>query len=389
MKKKLFAILLCLALAVGILPTAVMAEEEDPRYPVVEFTIVKKVAKTADAAAPAAETFAFVLEDTEEVEKKSPATYGIELPEELKIETNGVGDYVKTVKAKIDMSMVNPNGGWKEIFPVGGQTPVSYYKTFHITEKNDAKEGWEYSTAEYAVTFKYDLDTRNMTCGVYEIGNDVTFRTADFINTYTKQAPAAKTVELPFTITVKQGGNVAPGKQTFELETFDVGNSNAHEYADVKVTASVETNGVKDYDGKLVITGPENQVAEFTSEGFYVREKNTGAASWEYSDAVWYVTPNMNDGYDICPAEPKTSDNGDYYDPDRENVAEKMTFVNIYTQNQSAGTTDPEAPTTPDETKAPATGDSGNAVLWIALMFLSGSAIATTAFYSRKRKNAK
>ena len=375
MKKKLLALLLCLVMAVGILPTAAMAEEGDSRHPEVQFTIVNKVVKAENAATPPAETFEFELEDTAD-EKKTPATYGIEL-DELKIETNGAGDYVKTVKARIDMAKVNPNGGWESIIPVGGQTASSYYKTFHITEKNDGKDGWEYSTNKYAVTFRFDCDARTMSCGVYEIGNDVSFRTAEFTNTYKKQAPAPKTVEIPFTVTVKQGGNVAPGKQTFELEAFGVGNSNANEYADVKVTASVETNGVKDYDGKLTITGPEDQVEQFTSEGFYVREKNTKAANWEYSDAVWYVTPNIDGGYDICPAELKTSDNGDYYDPDRDKVAEKMTFVNTYTENKTV---------TPEKPESPKTGDNNSMILWIALLFVSGSVVVGATAYSRKKE---
>ena len=370
MKKKLLALMLCMIIAAGILPAAVMAEEGDSRNPVVQFTIVKKVEKSETAATPPAETFEFVLDDTAN-EKKSLSEYGITLLDELKIATDGVNDYSKIIRAKIDMAKVNPNGGWESTIPVGSQSPSSYYKTFHITEKNDSKDGWEYSTARYAVTFKYDCDSGNMTCGVYEVGNDVSFRAAEFTNTYTKKSTAPKTIEIPFTVTVKQGGNVAPGKQTFELEIFMIGNSNTNEYKDVTCTASVETNGVGDYNGKLVITGPADQVEAFTCEGFFIREKDTKVANWEYSDAVWYVTPILNDGYDICPAELKTSDNGDYYDPDRENTAEKMTFVNTYTENKTV--------------EPPKTGDSGTLLLIAMLVICCGTA-AGTAAYSRKRK---
>ena len=377
MKKTLLSILLCLVMAVGILPTAVMAEEEvDPRNPVVQFFIEKKVEKSENAAAPSAETFEFVLKDTAN-EEKLLSDYGITLLDELKIETDGVGVYRETVRAKIDVTKVTENDGWQAIIPTGSQTVSSFNKSFYITEKNDGEDGWEYSNAKYEVKFKRDFDPQGnpttMTCGVYEIGNDV-YGIAKFTNTYTKQAPATKTVELPFTVTVKQGGNVAPGKQTFELEAFGMGNSNANEYADVKVTASVETNGVKDYDGKLTITGPEDQVGEFTSEGFYVREKNTKAANWEYSDAVWYVNPNINEGFDIYPAELKTSDNGDFYDYDREKAAEKMSFVNTYTENKTV---------TPEN---PKTGDNSVMGLWIALAVVSGSAVVGATAYSRKKR---
>ena len=397
MKKKLLALLLCLVMAVGILPTVVMAEEKDPRNPVVEFTIVKKVDNAENAVTPPAETFEFVLEDTAD-EKKPFSEYGITLLDDLKIDTDGADLYEKTVRAKIDMAKVNPNGGWNAIIPVGSQTVSSYNKTFHITEKNDAKDGWEYSTAGYAVTFKYDCETNEMTCTLHERGNDVTFRTADFTNTYTKQEQAKKAIEFPFTVTVKQGGNVAPGKQVFELEVFENSNSNADEYRDVTVTASVETNGVKDYSGSLIITGPEDQVNAFTSEGFYVREKDTKAANWTYSDAVWYVMPiGTSDGvdYNLYPAILKTSDNGEYYEFDREHPVEMMTFVNTYTANKTVEP--PEKPTNPTESNpntgalddVPQTGDNSNMILRIVLLLVSGFGVTGAVVYSKIKKYAK
>lgn len=384
MKKKLFAILLCLVMVVGILPIVALAEE-NPREPVVQFTIVKKVDKAENAVTPPAETFEFVLEDTAD-EKKPLSEYGITLLDDLKIDTDGADVYEKTVRAKIDMAKVNPNGGWNAIIPVGSQTVSSYNKTFHITEKNDGKDGWEYSTIGYAVTFKYDCDAQNLTCSLYERGNDVTFRTADFTNTYTKQEQAKKAIELPFTVTVKQGGNVAPGKQSFELEVFDIGNRNTNEYSDVTVTASVETNGVKDYNAKLVIEGPEDQVDALACEGFFVREKDTKAANWTYSDAVWFVTPGEDETglvYLIFPAEKKTTDNGEIYEPDEEKTAERMIFINIYTENKTVD------PTTPEDPKSPQTGDNSMVGLWVALLFVSGVGVVGTAVYSRKRRSVR
>ncbi len=97
------------------------------------------------------------------------------------------------------------------------------------------------------------------------------------------------TYGLPFTKTVKQGGSVAPGQETFSLEIFDIGNGNANEYKDVTYTASVKTNGAGDYEGVLTITGPASQVRQMVSEGFFVREVKGSAANWTYSDAVWRV----------------------------------------------------------------------------------------------------
>lgn len=387
MKKKLFAILLCLVMVVGILPIVALAEE-NPREPVVQFTIVKKVDKAENAVTPPAETFEFVLEDTAQ-EKKPLDYYGITLLDELKISTNGVGVYETTANVQIDLGQVNENNGWTPGIPVGSQTISWYSKTFHITEKNDGKDGWSYCSEgyeAYAVTFKYDCETNEMTCTLHERGNDVTFRTADFTNTYTKQEQAKKAIELPFTVTVKQGGNVAPGKQSFELEVFDIGNRNTNEYSDVTVTASVETNGVKDYNAKLVIEGPEDQVDALACEGFFVREKDTKAANWTYSDAVWFVTPGEDETglvYLIFPAEKKTTDNGEIYEPDEEKTAERMIFINIYTENKTVD------PTTPEDPKSPQTGDNSMVGLWVALLFVSGVGVVGTAVYSRKRRSVR
>ncbi len=63
------------------------------------------------------------------------------------------------------------------------------------------------------------------------------------------------------------------------------------EHAKELYTAAVTTNGADDYDGKLVISGPADQVEALVCEGFYIREKNAGAANWTYDDVVWHILP--------------------------------------------------------------------------------------------------
>ncbi len=94
---------------------------------------------------------------------------------------------------------------------------------------------------------------------------------------------------------MKLGGSADPGRETFELEIFDVGVRSMEEQAKDLYTATVTTNGAGDYDGRLVISGPADSVEALVCEGFYVREKNAGAANWTYDDAVWHILPERTD----------------------------------------------------------------------------------------------
>ena len=170
---------------------------------------------------------------------------------------------------------------------------------------------------------------------------------------------ATTTYKIPFTKTVTLGGNTAPGEQTFELEIFDVRNRNLSDY-DNLYQATVTTNGAGNTNGTLVISGDANSVEALFSEGFYVREKKSGAANWSYSDEVWFVESEqvtsasgddivitLPDDYtgNIPPSKPEREyifkfypttaepdDNGIHYTPQGTSV-EKMTFTNVYTYN--------------------------------------------------------
>lgn len=225
----------------------------------------------------------------------------------------------------------------------------------YLREQKGSAAGWTYSNALYQVyrnlqddqTYTYSFDRVDGE----DAGNHL--EKATFTNTYTRY-------ELPFTKTVKLGGSAAPGQENFELEIFNVGNSNLTNYGKL-YTAAVTTNGADDYDGKLVISGPADQVEALVCEGFYVREKNAGAANWTYDDAVWHI--NTEGGYIVdvdaplvnnLPADtqPETdaneyrlaiyatkrmeSDNGVYYE-DSEAPADKMTFTNTYTRSSGGG----------------------------------------------------
>ena len=180
-------------------------------------------------------------------------------------------------------------------------------------------------------------------------------------------------LEIPFIKTVKLGGNTHPGTTDFRLEIFDIGNGSADAYKDVTYTAAVTTNGAGSYNGELVISGPAEQVRDFDSEGFFVREVNDNRSGWTYSDAVWHVDANG----EIRPAKLETTANGESYGVvNTADTVREMTFENTYTYNTSY--------TTPDEQpiSSPKTFDAGVALYGVsALLSLSGTALVI------KRKN--
>lgn len=183
--------------------------------------------------------------------------------------------------------------------------------------------------------------------------------------------PVDKTVEIPFTVDVRLGGNMAAPEQVFELEIFEIANPNAEDYPDVAISASVKTNGAGEYEGTIRITGPEDQVDALTQEGFLVREKDAQAENWACDTAVWAVRPNRetDEGFVIYPVTQEKTDNGTFY-LDGEEPVEKMVFINTYTKNEEA--------------LPPKTGDSG-IVLWGTLLALSLGCGALVL--SRKKKS--
>ena len=84
--------------------------------------------------------------------------------------------------------------------------------------------------------------------------------------------PTLTELEIPFTKTVKLGGNTHPGTTDFTIAVCDVGAGTLSQYTDVTYKVVITTNGAGSYNGELVISGPKEQVHGFVCEGFYVRE---------------------------------------------------------------------------------------------------------------------
>lgn len=368
-RKTLFALLLALVMTLGLAATAWATEEVVPTDTLnLELTITKMVEQTGNVAPPA-ETFTFVLEDVvnEGETKRDPAYYGITL-EKLEIPTATGNKITKTFAVQIDPGKVNAENGWHGYGNNTPSAPIRWYsKSFLLKEVDDGKAGWQYSTKEYEVVFTYDLEGQDMELEVYKPGTDAR-EPAEFTNIYTENL---RTVEVPFTKTVKLGGKVGPGKTDFTLDIFKVGNGNKEEYKDVTYTAVVTTKGAGDYDGKLIISGPEEQVRQYINEGIYVREVDDGVRGWTYSTAKWYIDFSSREDQDGKPL-PTIHP----YDVQGAPV-DKMTFENIYTRNASSRTTTDEKPIS-----SPKTFDAGVALYGVsALLSLSGTALII------KRKN--
>ena len=372
-RKTLFALLLALVMTLGLAATAWAAEggsgtvvlpddfidqtptPMDPLDPVykIHFT---KVVEQAGTCAPDKETFKF-----EAVNHVIDAAQYPDVQRSVEIETNGAGTYQGTLTITGPANQVeNFIGRGICIHEVGG---------------NDRR--WTYSDKEYRVIFEINNTTGKPVQTFYL--NDEVVSEMTFTNIYTENLA---TVEVPFTKTVKLGGNRAPGKTDFTIAVCDV--NNAHDlsyYPDVTYTATVTTTGAGDYDGKLIISGPEEQVHDLICEGFYGREKvKDDLSGWKYSDAVWHVMPEYQveigvPPMKIYPTKLEKTPNGEFY-VDGETPVDKMTFENIYTRNTSY--------TTPDEKpiSSPKTFDAGVALYGVsALLSLTGTALVI------KRKN--
>ena len=309
---------------------------------------ITKIVEKGGNAAPGRETFIFeLLRDTGDEDSNGVHIY--QLLDTAEITTNGAGSTGSTLELYIPKSINDNPDGFSQ-------------NDIYLREQKGSANGWEYSEELYHVNrsgtegnYAYSFDRKVN----HEIEpGDTNLEKATFTNIYTGY-------EIPFTKTVKLGGNTAPGRETFELELVQTNVGFPEDYVDV-YTASVLTNGKGDFEGKLVISGPERKVSNLLSEGFFVREKNSDAANWTYDETVWYIaykpispapdggiivgplppsniSPNITPdetepeyGFVVYPAVREETPNGIHYRHQGEPVA-KMTFTNTYTRSTSGG----------------------------------------------------
>lgn len=264
-----------------------------------------------------------------------------------------------------------------------------------VKQKKGNTEGWTYDESVWFVqlhheavvnalgddvetmpNIKFDCYKGKITDGTFSFDSDIPAEKVTFTNIYTENIDPSVTVKIPFVKKVTLGGDIAPTDETFKFEIFNIGNGNSEEYADVTYTAEVTANGEGEFNGEIVITGPESQVGQYICEGFFVREVKGDAANWTYSDTVWYVIPEWNDDqqreFVVYPTVKEESDNGIYYEIVQES-AEKMIFENIYTEDKAV--------------EPPQTGDNGVTILLITLVLVSGFGIAVANVIGKKKSD--
>lgn len=344
---RLLSILLCLVMALGTLPITAQAEEwgkvpgssDTNTYEKADIEVEIPITKTVEQGgniAPGEASFTFeLLKGGNEDSEENPI---YQVLGTAKINTSGAGTTEHSLKFRVPGDLDGADGfSQNEIY---------------LREQKGSAAGWTYSDALYRVN-RNTQDGQTYTCSFDRVDGENAgnyLEKATFTNTYN-----ATRYELPFTKTVKQGGNTAPGKEKFALEIFDVGVSSMEAHAKDLYTATVTTKGAGTYDGKLIISGPADQVEALLCEGFYVRETNRGADHWTYDDAVWHIKPQyeqtsgqtvvnvplvstntpleatvMNYQLAIYPTTKMKGANGIYYE-DSETAVEKMTFTNTYT----------------------------------------------------------
>lgn len=177
-------------------------------------------------------------------------------------------------------------------------------------------------------------------------------------------------VEVPFKLTVKKTGEMAPGQETFKFAVEEFGAPTTY----TVVQDTVETNGEKTYEGKFIFT-IRDDLAGNLSEGFVIRQVKGNAAGWTYDETKFYAIPLFVDSYESVGGWSfrKFDQNNemDYNNPLRE-----IGFTNSFNAKM---------PVTPPAPETPKTGDSSMMGLSIALVIVSGAALMGTALYSRRK----
>ena len=177
-------------------------------------------------------------------------------------------------------------------------------------------------------------------------------------------------IEVPFKLTVKKTGEMAPGQETFKFAVEKFGAPTTY----TVVQDTVETNGEKTYEGKFIFTIRDDEAGNL-SEGFVIRQVKGNAAGWTYDETMFYAVPLFVDSYESVGGWSffKFDQNNEL---DHNNPLREIGFTNSFNAKM---------PVTPPAPETPKTGDGSMMGLSIALVIVSGAALMGTALYSRRK----
>ena len=251
---------------------------------------------------------------------------------------------------------------WSGSLKANGDTlyPTVYFEAgrYVVEETGEGIDGYECTTT---LTVN-NQPAQNKTFTVTEAGETFALVINNTYTAKTESDPETVTISIPIYKEVGQGGNTAPGKQTFTFVLSDFGADDAASQVTV-ANNTIETNGAGYYETVMTVTiDKNNNNIGNLSEGFKVTERNDGAPYWAYDATEWYVVPKMNNDqstyctfYNLTagdkPWEIQTHYNG-------------ISFTNIYTYNYNGGyNPTPVRPVQP----APLPPQTGDMPLWYAV----------------------
>ena len=160
-----------------------------------------------------------------------------------------------------------------------------------------------------------------------------------------------------------------PGKEVFKFVVENFGAPTEY----VLVQDTVETEGEKTYEGKLIFTIDKYDAGNL-SEGFVIRQVKGDAKGWTYDETKFYAIPIFVDsytnvgGWTFC-----SIDEND--ELDHNNPLDGIGFTNSYNA---------EKPVTPDA--PPKTGGSSKTILWIGLVTIAGAVLVGSSLYFFKKR---
>ncbi len=194
--RKMFGLLLCCIMVLGIFTVTVSAATADETPLPFSFEVDKTVVKGGDVT-PGEETFTFELEygTIGENEQHSVvftpdgsvtlADCGIAFTTNT-ITTNGEGEQTFTLGGTIDPTKVTAENHWQS--SSGNDSVPKWIITLRLTEKNDGKAGWTYSDVERYLTIM--VIGNEISTDVHILGNDVSDN--NYENIYTAHSFTVK-----------------------------------------------------------------------------------------------------------------------------------------------------------------------------------------------------